>query len=59
MLPIKDQKRFAFIHYENKPDYFITNYRDHPEDYNNEELEDVKSFTILNNKLITIFKFKK
>ncbi|MCF8423643.1 MAG: glycosyltransferase family 39 protein [Bacteroidia bacterium] len=59
MLPKKDQKRFAFIHYENKPDYFITNYRDHPEDYNNEELEEVKSFTILNNKLITIFKFKK
>lgn len=59
MLHEKDQKRFVFRDYFNKPDYYITNYREHPEDYNPDELEEIKSFSVLNNKINTIFKYKK
>lgn len=59
MLPEKDQKRFVFRDFFSKPDYYITNYRDHPEDYNPEEFEEIKSFYVLNSKINSIFKFKK
>jgi len=59
MLPDKDQKRFVFVGYNEHPDYYITNYRGHPEDYDPNELEEVKSFSVLNNKINTVFKFKK
>ncbi len=59
MLSETDQKRLFFIEYAQQPDYFITNYRGHPEDYDAKELEEIKSFSVLNNKVNTIFKFKK
>ncbi len=59
MLPETDRKRLFIVEYIDQPDYFITNYRGHPNDYDAIELEEINSFTLLNSKIYTIFKFKK
>lgn len=58
LLTENEKKRLKFTYVEH-PDYFITNYRKHPNDYDEEGLEEIKSFTVLGNKINTIFKYKK
>jgi hypothetical protein len=53
------KKRLVFVDAIEKSDYFITNYRGHPEDYELTNLEEIKSFIVLNNKINTVFKVKK
>lgn len=59
MLIGNQKKRIIFTDSIPKSDYFIATYRWHPEDYEFDNFEEIKSFMILNSKISTIFKAKK
>jgi len=59
LLPKNDRKRIIFVHKDStSADYFITNYRFHPGAFEKEKFTEIKSFTVLDNKIISIFKVK-
>jgi hypothetical protein len=58
VLPKKDKKRIQIVETREEADYFITNYRWHPEDYPEIENKKWHSFKVQNNTIITIFKLK-
>jgi hypothetical protein len=60
LLPDKDRKRFIFTVIEDS-DYFLTNYRWHPQDYEERSLskKEWKSVTVQNNAVNMIYKLKK
>lgn len=59
MLFENQKKRIIIVDSIYKSDYFIATYRWHPQDYDSKNLEEIKSFVVLNNKINTIFKVKK
>jgi hypothetical protein len=59
MLFEDQRKRLIFVDSIHKSDYFIATYRWHPQDYDSKNLEEIKSFIVLNSKINTIFKVKK
>lgn len=59
MLFENQKKRIIFVDSIHKSDYFISTYRWHPQDYDSKNLEELKSFMVLNSKINTIFKVKK
>lgn len=59
MLFENQKKRIIFVDSIHKSDYFIATYRWHPQNYDSKNLEEIKSFIVLNSKINTIFKVKK
>lgn len=59
LIPMGQRRRIVIVEKREEADYFITEYRRHPEDY--PELEPYKwhSFKVDNSSVSTIFKFKK
>jgi hypothetical protein len=59
LLPEKDRKRFSFATIE-QSDYFLTNYRWHPQDYTEPALvnKEWKSVIVQNNSINMIYKLK-
>ncbi len=51
--------RLHYVYNIKNADYFITDYRWHPSNYTSKKLTEIKSFTVLNNKICTIFKVQK
>lgn len=59
MLELNEKKRLIFTDTLNQADYFITNYRFHPNDFTSEKLEEFHSVYVLGSKINTIYKVKK
>ncbi len=59
LFPEEQKNRLVYTDTIEKADYFITNYRGHPDDYNETNLEEIKYFKVLNTKINSVFKVKK
>lgn len=59
MLTEAEKKRLIFVDSIPKADYYLTNYRWHPQDYDTAQFQEIKSFVVLGNKINTVFKVKK
>lgn len=57
MLPKEDRKRFQLVNDVKDADYFITNFRLHPQDYPSNNIE--YSIKVLNSSIMNIYRFKK
>ena len=56
MLKPKDRNRFRIVDYDNHPDYFVTNFRYHPDNYNFPKI--VYEIKVLNSTILCIYKMK-
>ena len=57
LMLVEDQKKhFAFVDSLHKADYFVSNYRGHPQDFPERSLREYHSFIVQGNKINTIFK---
>ncbi|MES2132691.1 MAG: glycosyltransferase family 39 protein [Bacteroidota bacterium] len=59
MLPDTQKKHLVFVDALEKADYFITNYRGHPNGYEEPNIIELKSFSVLGNKINSVFRVKK
>lgn len=59
MLPDAQRKRLLFVDAIEKADYFVTNYRGHPNGYQEQNIIELKSFSIMGNKINSVFRVKK
>jgi len=60
MLPENQKNRILFVDSVYKSDYFVAGYRWHPQDYTEyKNIEEVKSFVVLNSKMTSIFMVNK
>lgn len=57
-LPKYKRDRIAFVEFE-KADYYIVNYRWHPQDYEEEGLRSIKKFKVYNSTITEIFRIKR
>ena len=57
ILPLQDRDRINFVSYK-EATYFITNYRWHPQDYDEIKEFEYYSFKVANNTVNKIFKLK-